>query len=79
MIASWGEAFEDRQQNRDHRRRPTPDDHHVIAEVHQTAVGAGSGVPVEMTIFYLFEFRDGQVVRFHLYADRDEALEAAGG
>ena len=40
----------------------------MIAEVHQTAVGAGSGVPVEMTVFYLLEVRDGRAVRFHIYA-----------
>ena len=77
MITTWGEAFES-QRNRiigfTH-----PDDRHVIAEVHQAATGAGSRVPVEMTLFYLFEFRDDKVVRLHLYAERDEALEAAGG
>ena len=46
---------------------------HLLIEVHQRAVGAGSGVPVEMTIFWLFQFADGEVVRFHLYADRDQA------
>ncbi len=74
MITSWGEAWE--------RNRNTlvsvesPDDDHVIAEIHQTAIGAGSGVPVEMTVFYMLEVRDGQAVRFHLYADREAARRA---
>ncbi len=51
-----------------------PDEHHVIAEVHQEAVGAGSGVPVEMTLYYLFEIRNGRAVRLHMYPDREAAL-----
>jgi ketosteroid isomerase-like protein len=53
-----------------------PDEHHVLTEVHQRATGAGSGVPVGMNIFWLFEFRDGRVVRFHMYPDRESALAA---
>ena len=51
-----------------------PDERHVLTEIRQRAVGAGSGVPVEMRIFWLFEFRDGLVTRFHMYPDRDSAL-----
>ncbi len=29
-----------------------------------------------MTIYWLFEFVGGEVVRFHLYADRESALAA---
>ena len=53
-----------------------PDEHHVIAEVHQSAIGSGSGVPVEMTVHYLLEVRDERAVRFHIYADRQSALDA---
>ncbi len=53
-----------------------PDDHHLIAEIRQRAVGVGSGVPVEMTIFYLLEVRDRRAVRFHIYGDREAALAA---
>jgi hypothetical protein len=42
----------------------------------QTAVGSVSGVPVEMTNYYLLELRDGRAVRFHIYGDRDTALAA---
>ena len=74
MVVTWGEAFE--------TQRNTivsfshPDEHHVIAKVHQEAVGAGSGVPVEMTLYYLFEIRDGRAVRLHMYPDHEAALRA---
>ena len=50
---------------------------HVLMSARQRAKGAGSGVPVEMRVYYLTEYRDGLATRFHLYADREEALEVA--
>jgi ketosteroid isomerase-like protein len=52
------------------------DGDHLLIEVLQRAVGAGSGVPVQMTIFWLFQFADGTVIRFHLYSDREAAMTA---
>ena len=78
MITAWSEAWGVAAEPRS-SASSEPDDRHLIVEVHQAATGAGSGVPVEMTLFCLFEFRDDKVVRLHLYAERDEALEAAGG
>ena len=74
MVAIWSEAFET-QRNTVLSIR-FPDEHHAIAEVHQAAVGAGSGVPVEMTLYYLFEVHDERAVRVHLYPDADAALAA---
>ena len=51
--------------------------HHVLLSARQRAKGAGSGVPVEMRVYYLAEYRDGLAKRFHLYAKREEALEVA--
>jgi ketosteroid isomerase-like protein len=77
MVQGWREAFaEDRSTV---VGTSMPDDHHLIAEMHQTAVGSISGVPVEMTNFYLLEVRDGRAVRFHIYGDRAAALAAASG
>jgi len=74
MVSAWNEAWGE------HDTRvvsvDAPDEHHVIAEVHQTATGSVSGVPVEMTVFYFVEVRDGKGVRFHIYADRESALAA---
>jgi ketosteroid isomerase-like protein len=74
MVTAWGEAWEQIEIEPVGFEEPDPD--HVVAELIQRAVGAGSGVPVEMTLFWLFQFRDGLVVRFHLYPDRDAALAA---
>ena len=74
MVSGWSEAFE-RQYNTIVSMHH-PDEHHVIAEIRQAAVGAGSGAPVEMTLFYLFEIRDGRAVRLQLHPDYDSALAA---
>ena len=76
MMAIWGEAWGTMEMTV--LAVETPDDRHAIAEVHQRAVGAVSGVPVEMRLFYCYEIRDGRAVRFHVYPDRDTALAAIG-
>ena len=52
------------------------DDTHMLVDVYQHAIGAASGVPVEMDIFQLIEVADGEIKRFHLYPDRESALAA---
>jgi ketosteroid isomerase-like protein len=54
------------------------DDERVLAFVPATAEGKGSGVPVENRTAHLFTIRDGVFARWKVYADRAEALEAAG-
>jgi ketosteroid isomerase-like protein len=54
------------------------DDEHVLVFVHVTVTGAGSGIPVEIDAAHEFTIRDGLVVYFKVYGDRDEALQAAG-
>jgi ketosteroid isomerase-like protein len=76
MLESWGEAWEEIEMTI--LGVETPDDRHLVAEVHQRAVGAGSGVPVEMRMFNLYEIRGGRALRFHIYPDRDAALAAIG-
>lgn len=44
----------------------------------QRMTGRGSGVPVEMRMTQICTVRDGRIVRFENYTDRDEALKAAG-
>jgi ketosteroid isomerase-like protein len=77
MVETWGEAFAT--QTIDVSGVEFADDDLAVAEVRITAVGAGSGVPVEMTLYYMLEIRDGRAVRFHIYATRDAALRAAAG
>jgi ketosteroid isomerase-like protein len=74
MVTAWREAFsEDRSEV---LALEMVDDDHLIAEMRQIAVGAVSGIPVEMTNCYLLEIRDGRAVRFHIYGDREAAMAA---
>jgi ketosteroid isomerase-like protein len=50
----------------------------VVACVHQTARGKRSGVEVDLRLYIHFKLRDGKIVYAYEYADRAEALEAAG-
>ena len=50
----------------------------VVALVHQTATGKGSGASVEMDTGFVYELEAGQVIRIRNYLDLAEALEAAG-
>ena len=50
---------------------------HVVASMHQSGRGKGSGVPVEMDIAYMWEVRDDKIVAMHLYATTEEAVQVA--
>jgi ketosteroid isomerase-like protein len=54
------------------------DDERVLVFMRVTAEGEGSGVPVGRRTAHEITIRDGVVVRLKVYADRTEALEAAG-
>ena len=54
------------------------DDERVLAFVRVSATGQESGVEVEIRPAHEFTIRDGLIVRFKAYADRKQALEAAG-
>jgi ketosteroid isomerase-like protein len=51
---------------------------HVVVNVHDGGRGKGSGVHVERSFAQLWTVRDGAVVRFRAYPDRESALRAAG-
>jgi ketosteroid isomerase-like protein len=53
------------------------DDERVLVFMHVTAEGETSGVPVAIRNAYELTLRDGVVVRWKVYADQAEALEAA--
>ena len=74
MVAAWRDAFS--QDQSEVLSVEMAGDRHLIAEMRQRAVGAGSGIPVEMTNFYLLEVRDGRAVRFGIYADLETAVAA---
>ena len=50
----------------------------VLVFVRHTGTGASSGAGFDIRIAHLWALSDGVVVRGEGYADRDEALEAAG-
>jgi ketosteroid isomerase-like protein len=50
---------------------------HLLARVHQTARGKGSGIEVEMDVAYLFEVRDGRAAAMHLYLTPEQAVAVA--
>ena len=49
----------------------------VLALVHETARGTSSGADVDQRPAFLYEFRDGLIVRVRAYLDRAEGLAAA--
>ena len=53
-------------------------DPHVVVFVRLSGVARGSGVAVDMPLAHMFRFRGKQVDRWQTYADRAEALNAAG-
>jgi ketosteroid isomerase-like protein len=50
----------------------------VVVISRQRGRGASSGVAAELEQAHVFTLRDGKVVRFDSYLDREKALEATG-
>ena len=50
----------------------------VFAELRTTMLGADSGGTVEFLWSYTVRVKDGRIVHFRAWYDRDKALEAAG-
>ena len=51
----------------------------ILALIHWTGRGKGSGAPLEARGAHLWTFREGLVVRLEVYRDRDEARAALEG
>jgi ketosteroid isomerase-like protein len=75
--AEWLEAWDEFEVNA--TAVETLGDHWILADSHQVARGAGSGVHVEMDVFWALEVEGGAVRRMHIYANREAALEAIEG
>lgn len=50
----------------------------VVCVVHERGRGKGSGAPVERRWAQVWTFRRGRVVRWELFGDKADALEAVG-
>ena len=48
----------------------------VVTEMHGS--GRGSGVPMDAPAAFVYEVRDGMIVRDRAFSSRSQALEAAG-
>ena len=72
---AWLDAWEE---HHSHLEEVVEGGDSVVARVHITARGRGSGVEVEVRFYAQFKVRDGKVVYIYDHEDRAEALEAAG-
>jgi len=50
----------------------------LLLAINQEGHGAASGIDVEQRFTWVMTFQDGRCTRWHIYADRREALEAVG-
>ena len=50
----------------------------VVVVVHERGRGRGSGAPFDRRWAQVWTFREGRIVRWALFVDKAEALEAAG-
>jgi ketosteroid isomerase-like protein len=53
-------------------------DRQVVVRVHQKAVGARSGVPIEADYWFVHTLKDSKLIRLDMLPTRDRAFEAAG-
>ena len=53
-------------------------DDKVMVRVHQKALGAGSGVPVERDFWFVYTLGGGRVARLDMFSAETEAREWAG-
>jgi ketosteroid isomerase-like protein len=49
----------------------------LVAPVHVVGRGAGSGAETDHVFGWMYEWRDGRSIRFHVYPSVETALEAA--
>ena len=50
----------------------------VVVVVHERGRGKGSGAPFDRRWAQVWTFREGRIIRWELFQDKAEALEAAG-
>jgi ketosteroid isomerase-like protein len=76
FFGTWTEDLEDWSQRVERLIDAGSD--RVVALTHQSAVGRGSGVKVQLELGQVFEFEEGRLIRVTFYNGYAEALEAAG-
>jgi ketosteroid isomerase-like protein len=76
FMQTWTEAFDQLSLQRQELIDGGND--RVFGYFTQSAIGKGSGVPIELEFFLVYELEAGLLVRTRSYLSRDEALDAAG-
>jgi ketosteroid isomerase-like protein len=76
-LTEWLEAWEEFDAGVQYDAIEPVGERHVVVPVHQTAVGRGSGVPVELDLCFMGQINGERWVALHLYPDVDEAREVA--
>ena len=76
-VTDWLEVWEEFNAGTKYDEIEPVGERHVIVPVHQTAVGRGSGVPVELDLCFMGEIKGELWIALHLYPDVDEAREVA--
>jgi ketosteroid isomerase-like protein len=75
VTIDWAEEFDELVMTS--REFIDAEDHVVVRALHKSR-GAASGVPVERELWYVFTVDAGMAIRADVFADQNEALEAAG-
>ena len=76
-VTDWLEAWDDFNAGTKYDEIEAIGERHVLVPVHQTAVGRGSGVPVELDLCFMGEVGSERWVALHLYPTAEEAREVA--
>jgi ketosteroid isomerase-like protein len=76
FMRTWTEDFEDWSSRVE--RLIDAGENRVVALLHQSGTGKGSGAPVDLHHGSVFELEDGRITRMRVYGTTTEALEAAG-
>jgi ketosteroid isomerase-like protein len=74
-LGRWLEAWDDF--HIEVRGMEAVGERHVVTAIHQSGIGRGSGIPVEMDVAYMLDIRDGKVIALQMYLSRDEAISVA--
>ena len=75
-IAEWVEDFDEFAATAE--EMIDVNDHQILVRVHQRAVGAQSGAPIEADFWFVHTLRDAKVTRLDMFTSKTRALAAAG-
>ena len=76
IFADWVAEFEDFEMSPE--EFIDANERQVLVRLHQRAVGAHSGVPIEADFWFVHTMREGKLVRMDIYASEAQALAAVG-